>query len=80
MNLDPASAEPGSNPSPAPRDWTLEFEIDGGFGRIGVVKRSGIVMCRILCAGEFADEMVARTEIAWRARKWIEEFLRRPEF
>jgi len=55
----------------------LEREDMGG-AYVGVVKRSGVIMCRILLAGDFKDRPLARSALADRARMWIADYLRRP--
>jgi hypothetical protein len=77
VNLDLIPSEEELDPPRAPLDWTMDLELGEGSGYVGVVKRSGVVMCRILLASKFASESDARSALANKARGWIFDYLAR---
>ena len=75
MNLDKVSAASSVAPL-APPDWTMEVQFEGN-QFTAVVKRAGVVMCRLSVVRPDGDEVAARSDLADKARYWIQDYLHR---
>ena len=76
MNLDKASASTTSEPL-APPEWSMDMRREGN-QFTAEVKRSAVVMCRVsVVRPDDDDEATARAALADKARRWIDDYLRR---
>lgn len=75
VNLDKASAASTAAPL-APPDWTMEVRPEGG-QYTAVLKRAGVVICRLSVVRPDGDEDSARSALADKARFWVQDYLAR---
>ena len=76
MNLDKASAATTLEPL-APPEWSMDVMREGQ-QFTAEVKKSAIVMCRVsVVRPDDDDEAAARAALADKARRWIDDYLRR---